>query len=156
MIDLSTRSLRQRKAIANSLQAGGTASSVSSKCHEFASTKKILRHLKDGDVVIMNRQPTLHKASMMTHKVKILHNEQVLRLHYANCNSYNADYDGDELNLHFPQNELARSEAINISFASEQYITPKDGSPLRSLVQDHICGGVLLSKMDSFFTKDQY
>ena len=82
----------------------------------------------------MNRQPTLHKPSIMAHKVaildpltfssihscvfvlqaRVLPGEKTLRLHYANCKSFNADFDGDEMNAHFPQNELARSEAYNI------------------------------------------
>lgn len=58
----------------------------------------------------MNRQPTLHKPSIMAHTARILKGDKTLRLHYANCKAYNADFDGDEMNAHFPQNELARSE----------------------------------------------
>jgi DNA-directed RNA polymerase I subunit RPA1 len=56
-------------------------------------------------VVLMNRQPTLHKPSIMAHRVRVLRNlkEQPLRMHYANCKTYNADFDGDEMNMHFPQ-----------------------------------------------------
>jgi DNA-directed RNA polymerase I subunit RPA1 len=50
----------------------------------------------------------------MAHKARVLKGEKTIRLHYANCSSYNADFDGDEMNAHFPQNELARSEAYNI------------------------------------------
>lgn len=46
----------------------------------------------------------------MAHNARILKHEKTLRLHYANCKAYNADFDGDEMNAHFPQNELARSE----------------------------------------------
>lgn len=52
----------------------------------------------------MNRQPTLHKPSIMAHIARILPKEQTIRMHYANCSTYNADFDGDEMNLHFPQN----------------------------------------------------
>lgn len=55
----------------------------------------VYRHLEDGDLLLVNRQPTLHKASIMAHRAKILKNENVLRLHYANCSAYNADFDGD-------------------------------------------------------------
>lgn len=72
--------------------------------------KTVLRHLRNGDVLIVNRQPTLHKPSMMTHVARILSSESTIRMHYANCNTYNADFDGDEINLHFVQNELARAE----------------------------------------------
>lgn len=57
--------------------------------------RKVYRHLADGDIVILNRQPTLHKPSMMCHRVKVLKGEKTIRMHYANCNSYNADFDGD-------------------------------------------------------------
>lgn len=57
--------------------------------------RKVYRHLTDGDIVILNRQPTLHKPSMMCHRVKVLKGEKTIRMHYANCNSYNADFDGD-------------------------------------------------------------
>jgi len=66
---------------------------------------KVSRHLVDGDLLLVNRQPSLHKASIMSHKARILKHvkEQTLRMHYANCNSYNADFDGDEMNCHFVQ-----------------------------------------------------
>ena len=56
---------------------------------------KVYRHLDDGDILILNRQPTLHKPSMMCHRARILRGEKTIRMHYANCNSYNADFDGD-------------------------------------------------------------
>lgn len=58
--------------------------------------KKVLRHLTDGDVLLVNRQPTLHKPSIMAHKARVLRGmeNQTIRMHYANCNTYNADFDG--------------------------------------------------------------
>ena len=66
---------------------------------------KVHRHLIDGDVLLVNRQPTLHKPGIMAHKARVLRHvkEQTLRMHYANCNTYNADFDGDEMNCHFVQ-----------------------------------------------------
>ena len=64
--------------------------------------------------MLLNRQPSLHKPSIMSHRARVLKGEKVMRLHYAICKSYNADFDGDEMNAHFPQNEIARSEAYNI------------------------------------------
>jgi DNA-directed RNA polymerase I subunit RPA1 len=74
----------------------------------------------------------------------------------ANCNTYNADFDGDEMNLHFPQNEVARAEAVLIANTDAQYLVPTDGSPLRGLIQDHVVAGVWMTKRDSFFTADEY
>jgi DNA-directed RNA polymerase I subunit RPA1 len=66
--------------------------------------KKVHRNLLDGDYVLMNRQPTLHKPSIMAHRAKVIRStDRVMRMHYANCATYNADFDGDEMNLHLPQ-----------------------------------------------------
>ena len=106
--------------------------------------KYVHRHLKNGDAMLLNRQPTLHKPSIMSHRARVLKGHKVMRLHYAICKSYNADFDGDEMNAHYPQNEVARSEAYNIVNVCKQYLVPKDGSPLQGLIQDHIIGNLLL------------
>lgn len=84
----------------------------------FRGLKVVYRHLCNGDVMLVNRQPTLHKPSIMAHTARILKGEKTLRLHYANCKAYNADFDGDEMNVHFPQGELARSEGYLIGVFS--------------------------------------
>jgi DNA-directed RNA polymerase I subunit RPA1 len=70
--------------------------------------------------------------------------------------SYNADFDGDEMNLHVPQNELARAEAYQIANTDNQYVVPTDGSPLRGLIQDNVLTGVLLTKLDTFIDRQTY
>eukprot|EP00049_Salpingoeca_infusionum_P022626 m.7804 g.7804 ORF g.7804 m.7804 type:complete len:1652 (+) comp5293_c0_seq2:72-5027(+) len=117
--------------------------------------KVVHRHIKNGDWVLMNRQPSLHKASIMAHQVHVLPSERTIRMHYANCKAYNADFDGDEMNLHVPQNELARAEAANIAFNSRQYIGLA-GSPLRGLIQDHVVAGVKMCSRDSFYDRAHY
>ena len=79
--------------------------------------KIVWRQLVSGDVMLANRQPTLHKPSIMAHVARVLPNPawQTIRLHYANCNTYNADFDGDEINLHFPQSQLVRKKKKNKS-----------------------------------------
>lgn len=72
------------------------------------------------------------------------------------CNTYNADYDGDEMNCHFPQSYLGRSEAEYIAKTDLQFIVPTDGSPLRGLIQDHVVAGVKLTKRDTFLEKWEY
>lgn len=69
------------------------------------------RHLIDDDIVLFNRQPSLHKLSIMAHKVKVLQH-RTFRFNECICNPYNADFDGDEMNLHLPQTEEARAEAL--------------------------------------------
>uniref|UniRef100_A0A0D3GIM6 DNA-directed RNA polymerase subunit n=1 Tax=Oryza barthii TaxID=65489 RepID=A0A0D3GIM6_9ORYZ len=147
----------KRRAIAKMLPASrGSISQPGKdpKC-EFES-KVVYRHLQDGDVVLVNRQPTLHKPSMMAHVVRVLPGEKTIRMHYANCSTYNADFDGDEMNVHFPQDEISRAEAINIVDANKQYIGPRSGDAVRGLIQDHIIGAVLLTKLDTFLSREEY
>lgn len=148
LVSLIGMTTEQRKSIANQLLTPSNGSTV--------INKKVYRHIKNNDVVIMNRQPTLHKASMMGHKVRVLPGEKTLRLHYANTGAYNADFDGDEMNMHFPQNENARAEALNLANTDSQYLTPTSGAPLRGLIQDHISAGVWLTNKDTFFTRETY
>ncbi|XP_022640325.1 DNA-directed RNA polymerase I subunit 1 isoform X3 [Vigna radiata var. radiata] len=118
--------------------------------------KVVYRHLKDGDVVLVNRQPTLHKPSIMAHIVRVLKGEKTVRMHYANCSTYNADFDGDEINVHFPQDEISRAEAYNIVNANNQYVKPTSGDPIRALIQDHIVSASLLTKKDTFITYEEF
>ena len=87
--------------------------------------KIVWRQLVSGDVMLANRQPTLHKPSIMAHVARVLPNPawQTIRLHYANCNTYNADFDGDEINLHFPQSQLVRKKKKNKSVLFILYFT---------------------------------
>ncbi|KAL0383579.1 UNVERIFIED_CONTAM: DNA-directed RNA polymerase I subunit [Sesamum calycinum] len=74
----------------------------------------------------------------------------------CNCSSYNADFDGDEINVHFPQDEISRAEAYNIVNANEQYIVPTKGDTVRGLIQDHIVGAVLLTLKNTFLTRSEF
>ncbi|KRX27038.1 DNA-directed RNA polymerase I subunit RPA1 [Trichinella nelsoni] len=122
----------------------------------IAYPKKVCRHLKENDFVLLNRQPTLHKPSIMAHKVKVLKNQRTLRLNYATCKTYNADFDGDEMNAHFPQNEIARAECSEIADVARQFLVPKDGKPIAGLIQDHVVSGFMLTMRDKFLTKEDF
>ncbi|KZM26933.1 DNA binding [Ascochyta rabiei] len=150
VVTLNKKNYEERLALANQLLAPSSTFSNGSK------NKKVHRHLNNGDVVLMNRQPTLHKPSMMAHRARVLPGEKTIRMHYANCNTYNADFDGDEMNMHFPQNELARAEAMTVADTDHQYLSATAGKPLRGLIQDHISMGVWLSNKDTFFTREDY
>ncbi|KAF2147473.1 uncharacterized protein K452DRAFT_314616 [Aplosporella prunicola CBS 121167] len=150
VINLNLKNYEERQALANQLLAPSNTSV------NGARNKKVHRHLNNGDVVIMNRQPTLHKPSMMAHRARVLPGEKTIRMHYANCNTYNADFDGDEMNMHFPQNEVARAEAATIADTDHQYLSATAGAPLRGLIQDHISMGVSLTNKDTFFTREDY
>lgn len=148
---ISNTNAVQREAIAKRLLT------TSDKANKFFKGIKIIhRHLQNGDILLLNRQPTLHKPSIMAHKARILKGEKTLRLHYANCKAYNSDFDGDEMNAHYPQNELARSEGYNIANVSNQYLVPKDGTPLSGLIQDHMVSGVRLTVRGTFFSREDY
>ncbi|XP_019629041.1 PREDICTED: DNA-directed RNA polymerase I subunit RPA1-like isoform X3 [Branchiostoma belcheri] len=147
---LSVSDPTQREAIAKQLLT------PSSYPGAAMGTKIVHRHIKNGDVLLLNRQPTLHKPSIMAHKARILPGEKTLRLHYANCKTYNADFDGDEMNAHFPQNELGRAEAYAIASTDQQYLGPKDGKPLSGLIQDHMVSGVTMTLRGRFFPREEY
>ncbi|KAF6830321.1 DNA-directed RNA polymerase I subunit rpa1 [Colletotrichum musicola] len=150
IVNLRSKSDDDRVSLANQLLAPGNNQGVGMR------SKKVYRHLTNGDVVLMNRQPTLHKPSIMGHRVRVLPGEKTIRMHYANCNTYNADFDGDEMNMHFPQNEVARAEALQIADTDHQYLSGTAGKPLRGLIQDHLSVSVALCNKDTFFDRDQY
>jgi DNA-directed RNA polymerase I subunit RPA1 len=106
--------------------------------------------------LLVNRQPTLHKPSIMAHIARVLPKEQTIRMHYANCKSYNADFDGDEMNIHLPQNYTAVAEAYELAATHKQYIVPTSGAPIRGLIQDFIVSSVYLTSKDTFLTKADY
>jgi DNA-directed RNA polymerase II subunit RPB1 len=97
------------------------------------------RHLMDGDYVLFNRQPSLHRMSMMGHQVRVLpHN--TFRLNVSVTAPYNADFDGDEMNLHAPQSEEAAMELREIAAVPLQIVSPRDSKPIVSVVQDTLVG----------------
>ncbi|KAF9364256.1 hypothetical protein BGX34_002079 [Mortierella sp. NVP85] len=158
---LASLSLESRIALANQLltpQDSHSGVSITSPypTRTQPSNKKVYRHLQNGDLLLLNRQPTLHKPSIMAHKARILPGERTIRMHYANCNTYNADFDGDEMNVHFPQNEIARAEAKLIANTDSQYLVPTSGAPLRGLIQDHVVAGVWMTIRGSFFNREEY
>ncbi|XP_073342711.1 DNA-directed RNA polymerase I subunit RPA1 [Pagrus major] len=146
---LSPTNPAQREAVAKQLLTPCTGP------HKMPM-KIVNRHIKNGDVMLLNRQPTLHRPSIQAHCARILPGEKVLRLHYANCKAYNADFDGDEMNAHFPQSELARAEAYTLVSTDQQYLVPKDGKPLAGLIQDHMVSGTRMTIRGCFFTRVQY
>jgi len=103
------------------------------------------RQLVDGDVVLFNRHPSLHKASLMAHFVKVLP-YKTFRIHPATAPPYNADFDGDEMNIHVPQTEEARAEAKILMDVNQNLISCKDNSNLLGCIADAVTGNYILSK----------
>jgi DNA-directed RNA polymerase subunit A' len=108
------------------------------------------RHLTDGDVVLFNRQPSLHRMSMMAHEVVVMP-YKTFRLNTTVCPPYNADFDGDEMNMHVVQSEEALAEADVLMKVQEHILSPRFGGPIIGAIQDHISGTYLLTHEDNRF-----
>ena len=152
IINLARFSKEKRRAIAKTLLSVSAAKDADGR----PLARKVYRHLRNGDIMLTNRQPTLHKPGILAHCARVLPGQRTIRMHYANCSTFNADFDGDEINLHFPQDHQARAEAYQIVKAEEQFYAPTDGKPLRGLIQDHICSAVLLTCKDRFYNKEGF
>ncbi|KAJ5197811.1 DNA-directed RNA polymerase III subunit RPC1 [Penicillium cinerascens] len=113
------------------------------------------RHIEDGDIVLFNRQPSLHKLSILSHFARV-RPHRTFRLNECVCNPYNADFDGDEMNLHVPQTEEARAEAMELMGVKNNLATPKNGEPIISAIQDFISAAFLLSSKDNFFDRASF
>jgi DNA-directed RNA polymerase subunit A' len=105
---------------------------------------KVERHIDDGDTVLFNRQPSLHRMSIMAHDVRVLP-YRTFRINPNVCAPYNADFDGDEMNLHVPQTEEARAEAEELLKVQEHVKMPKTGGPIVGMLQDYVSGLYLLT-----------
>ena len=114
-------------------------------CAELQPGYKVERHLRDGDIVLFNRHPTLHKQGLMAHRVKVLP-DRTFKLHPAAAAPYNADFDGDEMNIHSPQTEEAQSEAKVLLNISNNIISSKNNMNLVGTITDAITGAYILSK----------
>jgi len=114
---------------------------------------KVERHIVDGDPVIFNRQPSLHKMSMMGHKVRVLP-WSTFRLNLSCTTPYNADFDGDEMNMHVPQTYGTRAEVLNIILCPRQVVSPQANKPVMGIVQDTLLGVMKFTFRDNFIARD--
>lgn len=129
------------------------------KRHDIASQLSIgsivERHLIDGDVVLFNRQPSLHRVSIMAHRVSVSPH-RTFRFNECVCNPYNADFDGDEMNLHVPQTEEARAEALELMSVMRNMVTPRNGEPLIAAIQDFITTTYLVTRRDIMMDRAEF
>ncbi|MGQ9624671.1 MAG: DNA-directed RNA polymerase subunit A' [Candidatus Bathycorpusculaceae bacterium] len=112
------------------------------------------RHLKNGDIAIFNRQPSLHRMSIMAHYVRVLP-YKTFRLHLCVCPPYNADFDGDEMNLHIPQSEEARTEALLLMQVQDQILSPRFGGPIIGAIRDFITAAYIFTRKTNTLTKNE-
>jgi DNA-directed RNA polymerase III subunit RPC1 len=113
------------------------------------------RHLIDNDVVLFNRQPSLHRVSIMAHRAKVMP-WRTFRFNECVCTPYNADFDGDEMNLHLPQTEEARAEAMILMGVTQNLITPRSGEPLIAATQDFLTASYIISRRDTFYDRARF
>jgi len=124
-------------------------------CAELVTPGSIVeRQLIDGDIVLFNRQPSLHRMSMMAHFVRILPNK-TFRFNLCDCPPYNADFDGDEMNLHVLQSQEARAEAKVLMKVEEHILSPRYGGPIIGMLHDHITAAFLLTYQDPSFSRSE-
>eukprot|EP00915_Cephaloidophora_sp_WS-2016_P004808 GHVH01006418.1.p1 GENE.GHVH01006418.1~~GHVH01006418.1.p1 ORF type:complete len:1719 (+),score=244.51 GHVH01006418.1:99-5255(+) len=138
--DGSKTSLRfgNRRQLADALQVGDV----------------VERHCMDNDIVLFNRQPSLHRMSIMALRAKVRPN-RTLRFNECVCAPFNADFDGDEMNIHLPQTQEARAEAFILMGVQNNLMTPKNGEPLVACTQDFLSSTFLLTHKDTFMSRDQ-
>lgn len=113
------------------------------------------RHMLDGDVVLFNRQPTLHRMSMMAHIVRVMPVGDTFRMNVADTKPYNADFDGDEMNMHMPQNDEAECELKYLANIPNHIISPGNNKPIIGIFQDSMIGSFLYTRENVSFTKKQ-
>ncbi len=122
---------------------------------EIAYGWVVERHLLNGDVALFNRQPSLHRMSVMAHRIRVMP-FKTLRLHLATCPPYNADFDGDEMNLHIPQTEEARAEAVELMMVPRHIRSPRFSGPIIGIKQDFVTGLYLLTKYEEKIPRREF
>ncbi|KAK1443083.1 beta and beta-prime subunits of DNA dependent RNA-polymerase [Babesia gibsoni] len=115
---------------------------------------RVERHLQDGDFILFNRQPSLHKMSIMGHRCKVLP-YSTFRLNLSVTSPYNADFDGDEMNLHLAQTHETRAEVKHLMLVPKQIVSPQGNRPVMGIVQDSLLGISKFTRRDCFLNKDQ-
>jgi DNA-directed RNA polymerase beta' subunit len=110
------------------------------------------RHMLDGDVVLFNRQPTLHRMSMMGHIARIMHKGDTFRMNVADTKPYNADFDGDEMNMHLPQDDEAEMELAYLAAVPYQLVSPASNKTIVGIFQDSLLGSYQFTRESIDFT----
>ncbi|MBI5553439.1 MAG: DNA-directed RNA polymerase subunit A' [Candidatus Diapherotrites archaeon] len=120
---------------------------------ELAPGFKVERQMRDGDIALFNRQPSLHRLSMLAHTAKIMPGK-TFRMNSVVCKPYNADFDGDEMNMHVPQTEEGIAEAKELMLVEKQIISPRYGAPVIVFEEDGISGCVIMTMRNTVFSKE--
>jgi DNA-directed RNA polymerase subunit A' len=150
---------KNEKLIVNFFSQGGlrkrvTDLNINELINELKPGVILERKLMDNDLILFNRQPTLHRLSIMAHQVKIVPGK-TLRLNVEITEPYNADFDGDEMNIHVPQSLEAQAEARYLMQPKNQFLSPRDGKAISFLSEDELIGLYWLTKDNTFFSKEE-
>lgn len=116
---------------------------------------QVERHMNDGDFVLFNRQPSLHKMSIMGHRIRIMP-YSTFRLNLSVTSPYNADFDGDEMNMHVPQSFETRAEVLELMMVPKCVVSPQSNRPVIGIVQDTLLGCRKVTKRDTFIEKVRF
>lgn len=113
------------------------------------------RHMMDGDPVLFNRQPTLHRMSMMGHIARVMEVGDTFRMNVGCTKPYNADFDGDEMNMHMPQDDESAAELLNLAAVPRQIVSPQNNKSIIGIFQDSLLGSYRFTRPDiKFNTRD--
>lgn len=140
------------------LNIGNFPYSLESLSRDLKMGDVVARHMMDGDVVFLNRQPTLHKHGIMVHRAKINLNESCLslKINPVICNPYNADFDGDEMTFHVPRTPFTVYESWALANVPRMFILPRSNKPSYGVIQDIVLGAYLLSRNETNMTRSQF
>lgn len=100
--------------------------------------------LRDGHIIVPNRQPTLRVESMMGARVKII-DDKAMRIPLSATKPFNADCDGDEMNIHVAQSFSARAECSTVMEIAYHIVSPQHNSPVMGPIQNGLLGAYLLT-----------
>ncbi|MBI4052612.1 MAG: DNA-directed RNA polymerase subunit A' [Candidatus Diapherotrites archaeon] len=141
------------------IRPNGTRKKVSEEMKEEILAEldigfRVERKLQDGDIVLFNRQPSLHRLSMMAHFVRVMPG-RTFRINPIVCKPYNADFDGDEMNMHVPQTEEGKTEARQLMLVRDQIVSPRYGAPVIIMDEDGISGAFALTMKSTTFSREE-
>src|SRR6056300_797002 len=93
--------------------------------------------------------------SMMCHIAKVMKVGNTFRMNVADTKPYNADFDGDEMNLHMPQDEQSQAELLHLAAIPHQIISPANNSSIIGIFQDSLLGCYRFTRQDIKFSSRQ-
>jgi DNA-directed RNA polymerase beta' subunit len=125
------------------------------KCCKLEIGDIVHRKLQNGDIVLLNRQPTLHKGSMLAKKI-VRRSGKTIRMNLATTSTFNADFDGDEMNLFIPQSETSRTELELLSKTEHNMIGVQSSNPVITIVQDALLSCYLMTRNNEEIDKSDF